>query len=168
MAANDSSPGHDPVDHWFHRHTGRRLTVTRLEPNDLFDIDEPDDMTKSQHLLTPELAEEIASGPYAFSFWNQQGILVACAGVRVSAPGRAEAWAIFSTHVKRDMVSVWRAIRDFIRVVDLRRIEATSPVGFPQGHAFLHACGFQPEGIMKSLYQRGVDHILYSVVKDID
>lgn len=101
-------------------------------------------------------------GTHAFTALAGETVLC-CAGVVEYWPNRGEAWAFVSPHIKPYMVAVTCAVRRFLRVAPIRRIEAGVVVGFDEGIRWVRALGFQPASPwpMKAYKPDGTDCWLY-------
>ena len=74
------------------------------------------------------------------------GRIVAVGGVVVSSEGVGVTWAILTEDALRNIVKVYRIVRDFlglfIETYDLRIVQALARVDFPQGISMLEHLGF--------------------------
>lgn len=94
------------------------------------------------------------------------GAIVFCAGVRLYWPGRGESWAFLAPDCKSSMVAITRAVRRFLDVCPIRRIEASVECGFEQGHRWVKALGFQLEAErLRAFLPNGRDCALYARVQ---
>ncbi len=96
------------------------------------------------------------------------GEIVACAGVIEYYKGRGEAWSYLSSDLGSNMVLVFRAIKNYLDTVDVRRIEMTVDVDFAEGHRFAKLLGFELEAPrMKAYDLDGRDKALYARIKNV-
>jgi hypothetical protein len=95
------------------------------------------------------------------------GQAIASAGIRPLWPGRAEAWSVLGPDLDRfDLLYLTRKVAQRIEAVQqilkLRRLEATTPVGFVAGCRWLELLGFEPEATMPNFAPDGSGHRLYA------
>ena len=93
------------------------------------------------------------------------GEIVACSGVVKQWDNRATAWALISENAGKHFVKIHKAVKRFLDLSDIRRIEAYADVGFDQGHRWLHMLGFEREGYMRCYSPNGNDAVLYARIK---
>lgn len=86
----------------------------------------------------------------AFAMVDSEGQTLACAGIQEVWPGRAQAWCMFSARIGGGgMLCATRAVRRFLDLHNLPRIEADVARDFPAGHRWMRVLGFRcetPEG----------------------
>lgn len=88
------------------------------------------------------------------------------AGVVEYWEGRAAAWAMLADNIGRRFIPVHRAVNNFLDMCDYKRLEATTAVGFCNGHRWLEMLGFKletermaaylPNGDDAAMYVRGI------------
>lgn len=103
-------------------------------------------------------------GPCVTAFDGEQVIL--CGGI-VSTPGlwMGIAWAVLSKDAGKHMVWIHRAVKRFIEMQDLRRIEATVEESFSEGCRWARILGFEYEGSMRCFGENGETHLRFAWVK---
>jgi hypothetical protein len=126
-------------------------------------------LQESQAWMSPMLKQDYGaylknSGP-CFTAAHEDRVLV-CSGLVNVWENRAIAWALMSADAGRSFVRIFRAIRSFLDLQDIRRIEATVDANFDQGHRLMRMLGFTletPEP-MRSYLPDGRDCHLYARV----
>ena len=94
------------------------------------------------------------------------GKVMACAGLHVYWPGRAEAWAYVSKEAGPHMVAITRAVKAFLKLHDDKRIEAVVDLEFADGLRWIQLLGFELEAPkMRRYAPGGRDCALYALVK---
>ena len=117
-----------------------------------------------EHLLTNDVYSVLV-GCHSYSALEGEEVL-ACAGVREVAPGRAAAWAYISQDVGRRMRGVTRAVKGFLDLSQFRRIEMDVDCEFPQAHRWARMLGFEMEcERRRSFTPDGRDCALYAMVR---
>lgn len=122
----------------------------------------------SQRWMGPIITEKHAeamkhSGP-AYSLVDGAEV-IACSGIMHMWENRAQVWALISERSGRCFVRIYRAMDKFLKMQDVRRIEATVDAGFIEGHRMLRMLGFVYEGKMRAYLPTGADSYLYARVK---
>jgi hypothetical protein len=89
-----------------------------------------------------------------------------CAGVVEYWPGRGEAWAIFDEKCKSEFIYIHGAVKKFLEICPVKRIEAAVDIGFEAGHRWVKALGFELEAPLLKSYRpvNGGDVSLYARV----
>lgn len=102
----------------------------------------------------------MAAGPA----WTARhdGRVIACAGVGVMWPGRAEAWAFIAQGIpKRVWPALHRAVETRLgeaqRELGLRRVEASCAYGWPAGERWLRMLGFGEAHLARAYAPDGRD-----------
>lgn len=110
--------------------------------------------------------DALREGP-AFTGYDADGRVLGCAGVLPYWSGRGEAWALLDhALVKPHFRAIHLAVRRFLTIVPLRRIEASVDAGFANGHRWVRALGFTLEAASRPGYRPdGGDCALYALVK---
>lgn len=112
-------------------------------------------------------AELLEKSETAFTGVAASGKVVFCAGVNKYWEGRGEAWAILAQSCRKEFLAIHNAVKRYLDVCPLRRIEAAVDVNFKAGHRWVKALGFELEAPRLKAYQPdGVDCALYSRVRD--
>lgn len=94
--------------------------------------------------------------------------ILACGGIVEYWPGRGEAWAVVDKFCGNDFLIFDRIVRRFLKMAPYRRIEATVPKDFEQGHRWAKMLGFKVEAPTLEGYGfNGEDFSLYAKVKHV-
>ena len=102
---------------------------------------------------------------YAYTGIEGDRILF-CAGVVEYWPERGEAWAIFGQNQRKDFLKIHNAVKRFLNICPLKRIEATVDFDFEAGHRWVELLGFKLEAErMRSYRMDGGDASLYARVQ---
>ena len=111
--------------------------------------------------LTEEYGEALQDEPSYTAL--KDGVPVASAGVVSYWEGRAVAWAFISETGAADFVSVHRAVKGFLDVCYIKRVEMTVDCDFKQGHRWAKLLGFKMECERMTAYlPNGEDCALYA------
>lgn len=117
-----------------------------------------------QRYITPEVAESVAHHQ-AFSGLVGDEV-VGCAGVIKVWEGRGIAWAYLSHRSGPHMVAITRAVKRFLDVCGLRRVEMAVDLEFEDGHRWANMLGFRLEaGRMAAYRSDGGTCSLYARVR---
>lgn len=111
-------------------------------------------------LELPYLAQLSGFGPTLTALAD--GHVIACAGIATPGFGIGTLWAVVSQDAGPHFIRLDRAVRRFLDIPKLRRIEASSEVNFDQGCRWLELLGFQSEGVMVKYGPNGEDHMRYA------
>lgn len=95
-----------------------------------------------------------------------EGTAIAAAGLLEYWPGRCEVWAVFDPACKPYFLQIHNAVKRFLRVVYVRRIEAIVETDFTAGHRWVKSLGFKMEAErLRSYTVDGLDVSLYVMIK---
>ena len=92
--------------------------------------------------------------------------VVLCAGIIPQWDGRYVAWALFTKDVGLKMVSIMRAVRRFLNVKDVRRVEAYIDCTHLEGIRLAELLGFKFEGTLVKFTPDGRNNYMYARTKD--
>lgn len=92
------------------------------------------------------------------------GKVIGCAGIIQSTFGSGTLWALLHRDAARHMLGIHRCAKRLLDLHQMRRLEATTEVGFLAGCKWLEMLGFKPEGIMPSYGPDGASHWRYGRV----
>ncbi|HET6890540.1 MAG TPA: hypothetical protein VFH31_05510 [Pyrinomonadaceae bacterium] len=93
-------------------------------------------------------------------------LVLGSAGVISIWHGRGIAWAWLSKDCGKYFVRIHRAVKRFLDMSDINRIEATVDCDFHAGHEWIHMLGFELEAErMRGYRPDGGDMSLYARVK---
>ena len=94
------------------------------------------------------------------------GEIVACGGIARANPQYGFIWAILGETSGRYMVRIVRVMRRVIDMVQMRRIEATTPAWFAAGRRLLEDfLGFEFEGEARGMGANGETHLRFARVR---
>lgn len=106
-------------------------------------------------------------GKWAFTGKDGDKVLIS-AGVIELWPGRGVAWAYIDRDAGKCFPSIHKAVKRFIDYCPIRRIEATTDVGFEPANRWIKMLGFTLEApVMKAYNPTGNDSSLWAKVKDV-
>lgn len=111
-------------------------------------------------LLTPEKGLEVEASGVAFTAVGD-GKVIACAGIITFWPGRAQAWALMSKDAGPYAVKGVAAMRRFLELHKVRRMEMTVAHNFDEGHRLAHLLGFKWESYMPCYGINGANEDMY-------
>lgn len=114
----------------------------------------------------PGYADCLIRGGYAFCA-IENGKPIAAAGVIMTQPHIGLSWSLLTDDLSpRNMVSVHRAVKKFIDVSPISRIETHVRADAPSSaRRWVEMLGFEYEGRMRGYSQDGVDCLLYARLK---
>lgn len=140
------------------------IEVVKFTPEHLDRLDEQEATAYLRPYLRPEHVQALAAGQSYTALAGER--VVACAGVVEHWPGRGEAWAYLDRDCRRHFLAITNAVRRFLDVCPLRRVEAVVDVEFPAGHRWVRALGFALEAPRMAAYRPdGGDCALYARVR---
>lgn len=136
----------------------------------------PFDATHIDELqLQPRQAHAIShlTIPYVMTLQNvgisasaeHEGKILGCAGVMPLGFGIGTLWGLASLKAGPHMVRIHKCLERLIELADLRRVEATAEIDWPNACRFLVALGFEQEGIKRKYGIDGRDHYSYGRVQ---
>jgi hypothetical protein len=125
---------------------------------------QPQQERARRFLGTPGYGKALANG-MAYAAIDDDGTVLCCAGLLPLWEGRAEAWALMGTDLKRNFLCIHHAVVRFLNMVEFRRIEAAVDAEFCTGRKWLERLGFLQEGYMKAYTPDGRDCIRFAKVR---
>jgi hypothetical protein len=97
----------------------------------------------------------------------KDGSVLACAGIVQYWDSRGEAWAMFDPNFKECFLAVHNAVKRFLNVCPMKRIEAVVDLGYERGHRWIKLLGFDLEApLLKAYRPDGRDCALYAKVSE--
>lgn len=96
---------------------------------------------------------------------DENGGILAIAGLAPQWQGRAIAWALVSSMAGKDFIKIHRAVEKVLIDSPFTRVEATVDVGFKPGHRWMKLLGFEPEGYLKAYRPDGGDQVMYARIR---
>jgi hypothetical protein len=116
--------------------------------------------------VKPEHTAVMENSAYSFTGISEHGRVVVCAGVVELYQGRGEAWAILDANCKREFLSIHNAVKRFLEVSPVRRVEAVVDEEFAPGHRWVQMLGFELEAPRMRAYRPGGENCaLYARVR---
>ena len=113
------------------------------------------------YLVEPYIEALGAAGPAMTA--QENGEILACAGIAEQGFGVGTLWAFIAADAGRRFLSLHRGARRLIQLHPLRRLEATTECDFPQGCRWLELLGFKSEGLLHAYGPDGADHYRYAL-----
>jgi len=118
-----------------------------------------------QHLksnISEAHMEDLEKKRNAYTCMTEDGRILIVAGVTEYWKGRGEAWALFDRESKKDLLLIHRAVRRFLEICPVRRIEATVDVDSETQHRWIKSLGFEMEAPrLRKFTSEGKDASLY-------
>lgn len=109
--------------------------------------------------------QALEDSPWSFT-GVVSGRIVGCSGVIPYWEGRGEAWAILDRSMRHEFLSVHNAIKRFLEVCPLRRVEAVVDENFSKGHKWITLLGFRKEAdVLTGYWPDGSNAVLYARIK---
>lgn len=141
------------------------MRLERFRAGDLAHLD----LQEAQHDLRaqfgdPAYGSALEATAQAFTAWDADGRVLACAGVHEVWPGRGVAWALIGRDAGREFRAIHRAVSGFLSQCPLRRVEMVVDAKFTAGHRWAKMLGMTPEGTMRAYSPAGDDYVLYARV----
>jgi hypothetical protein len=139
------------------------IEVVRYEAWHLRELVAQPAQTALKGTVSPEQAAAV-EGPLSFTALAD-GRPVCCAGIVEYWPGRGEAWAFLAADCRKELRAITNAMRRFLEVCPVRRVEAAVDVDFEPGHRWCRLLGFKLEAsLLKAYLPEGGDVSLYAKV----
>lgn len=147
------------------------INLRKIQTGDLVGLIEK----KAQSLVktvSPEQARTLEAFPHAYTITIENEVKM-CGGVIEYWSGRGEAWAVIDpfcksgfANIRKEFVHVHRLVKEFLRDLPIRRIEAAVQTDFGPGHRWVKALGFKLDARnLEAFFPNGKDADLYSLVK---
>jgi len=137
------------------------MIVLPLRPYHLREMTLQNSQAYAGPLITDEYAATICKLGEAFAGMTH-GQVVCCAGVLPQWEGRAIAWALFSKDAGRHLHGITKAVKQFLELQRIRRIETWVDATFPPAIRWIEMLGFQFEAEMRAYGPQGQTGLLYS------
>lgn len=96
---------------------------------------------------------------------TENGVVYACAGIVHQWDNRAIAWGLIGEAAGSHFVKIHRAVRRFLDMSPVRRVEAFVDADFDAGHRWIQMLGFEREGFMRAFTPLGKDAVLYARIR---
>ncbi len=117
--------------------------------------------------IHPKFREMLEKNGESFTCFSDNKRILMSSGIVRFWPGRAEAWAIFDKKVGHEFIGLHKAVKRFLEITDVPRIEAVVTSTFEEGNRWAKLLGFKVEApLMKRYLPGGVDAVLYSRVRE--
>ncbi len=96
-----------------------------------------------------------------------KGEIMVCGGIVHQWAGRGQLWSVFSADSKKNFISTFRGIQNFLNSAPYDRIEMAVPVHIEVGHRRAKMLGFEVECRRAKRYlPDGTDCVLYARVRE--
>lgn len=142
------------------------ISVEPFRARDATELSEQEATAYLRPFISEEVMKALEGSPYAYTLRGADGRVVACAGVYEYWKGRGEAWALMDKNCKSEFFAVHNAVKRFLEICPVRRIEAVVDAGFEAGHRWVKALGFELEAPRLRGYRpTGGDCALYARVR---
>lgn len=136
------------------------IEVVPYEARHLEELVEQPTQAALRGLVSPEQAAAV-EGPLSFTALSA-GHPVCCAGVVEYWPGRGESWAFLAADCRQEFRAITAAVRRFLEVCPVRRVEAAVEAGHREGHRWCRLLGFALETpVARAYFPDGGDAALY-------
>ena len=137
------------------------IEIIRFTSQHWQDIESQDATAFLKPLLKPEHIALLAGGRYAYTAVSG-GRIVCCGGVVESGMGVGEAWTILAKTCRNDFMGIHHAVKRFLDICPLKRVEASVDCEFPAAHRWIKLLGFRMEvPRMENYCLTGNDYALY-------
>lgn len=142
------------------------IEVIPFHPSHIQELREQEATRHLAAYLSPEMEQHLTNQKWAFTA-KIRGRVVMCGGIVEAWRGRGVAWSIIDQRCHFDFVPIHRAVKNFLAICPLRRIEAEVSIGFRNGHRWMRMLGFKKEAErMRAYLPTGEDATLYALVKE--
>lgn len=141
------------------------IEIVKFKAQHWHDIDEQEATMHLRVFFTSEQIEKLEDTRYSYTAVSE-GRVVACGGVFEYWPGRGEAWMEMAKTCKREFLEIHNAVKRFLDICPLTRIEMTVDSDFDEGHRWARSLGFEMEAErMRKYGPDGKDYALYARIK---
>lgn len=123
---------------------------------------------EAQAHIAKYMSDEHAEALESTLAWSglEGGFVIGCFGVFEKGPHIALLWSVLDQQAGRHLVSVHRAVKQYLEVTPYRRIEIDVDSDFEAGHRWARMLGFTLECERRKAYRLdGGDSALYAKVK---
>lgn len=142
------------------------IKVVRFEPAHLTELTAQQGLEYMQGFFTEDQKKGLAASRNAFTGISDDGRVVVCAGVADLWENRGEAWSVLNPVCKREFLGIHNAVKRFLDVCPIRRIEAAVDIDFEAGHRWARLLKFELETTRARAYlPSGNDAAIYVRVK---
>lgn len=142
------------------------MIVRKFQASDLYSIQVKTEQTLDWGYSTQHA--KFMEGQYSFTGVDDEGNVIACAGLMPLFPGVGSIWAMFSDELPKHKLAVIRELRKHLKHLqdhDYFRMETVVRKDHPTSLRFIEAVGFKRTGD-KERYAFGLDFWEYSLVKE--
>ena len=126
---------------------------------------QPSQLEIQPMLQNNEYARSLQIAGPAFTGMDDDYNVICCLGVVKQWENRGLAWGLIGDKAPDHFVAIHRAVRRFLDLQDIKRIEAAVMTEFPEGHRWIKMLGFKYEGTMQSYTPRGDNYDLYARIR---
>lgn len=143
-----------------------KLETVRYEPAHLKALLAHPSQALVRKYVKDEDCEALNRHEYAYTVLRD-GEPIACIGLIRYWEGRYEAWAFLIPGHRDVFVYIHNQVRRFLKLSNIRRIEATVDMGFKNGHKWALMLGFHVEApLLQGFGPTGNDHRLYVFLRE--
>lgn len=138
----------------------------RFQAAHIKQIQEQDATRALNEFVTDADEKALENCRFAFTGFGD-GKPVICAGLAEYWTNRAEAWAIVDRNSLPYFTQIHYAVKKFLEICPIRRIEAAVDVNFKAGHRWVKLLGFTLEApVVRKYLPNGTDCSLYAKVRE--
>lgn len=87
---------------------------------------------------------------------------VVCAGIIEMHDNRALVWAYVDRAAGKHFISIHKAVKNYLNLMNYKRIEAEVDADFKEGHRWVEMLGFEFEARLKTYFPDGRDCALFA------
>lgn len=117
------------------------------------------------HLRDAEYGKSLETAGEAFTGIVENETII-CSGVVHQWQNRAIAWALISQDAGKHFVKIHKAVKRFLDMSEVNRIEAYVDSGFEEGYRWMDMLGFKHEGLMRAFSPNSLDMHLYARIRN--
>jgi len=125
---------------------------------------QPDQAHMVSLLANPAYRQSLAIEGKSFTAMEGTRVL-GCGGLIPLWEGRAEAWSLLSSNLRREFVGIHRAALRYLDSCGFRRIEATVDAQFERAVVWIEMLGFTYEGPLAKYTPDGRDCLRFARIR---
>lgn len=134
-------------------------------------VDHMNAVLSDQKMLKSYLSQDHVKGLVAYdnsyAAINEQGKVIAVAGVVERWENRSEVWAIIDENSRDNFLELHNAVKRFLSIYPIKRVEAVVEYTFEAGHRWMRLLGFKKETERMIAYgPGGNDSTMYVKIKE--
>lgn len=143
-----------------------RIQVVKLKAEHFEQLLAQKENEKMRPYFNEAAIKDLEAREHSYSIITATGRVIFCGGLSVYWHNRCEAWGVFDHQCREYFVAIHKAVVKFLNELPVRRVEATTYVGFAAGHRWLKLLGFTLEApLMRAYSPAGADLSLYAKVR---